>query len=45
MLKNFVTSAIAAWPGVDTSSGMPSPVGSISLTGARREVAFSMLAA
>ncbi len=33
ILKNSATSAMAALPGVWTSSGMPSPVGSISVTG------------
>ena len=45
MPKKVVTSAMAAWPGVWTSSGKPSPVGARSSTGARVLVAFSRLAA
>ena len=45
ILKNSATSAIAAQPGVYTSSGVPSPVGSISSTGSSSEVAFSIFAA
>ena len=43
--KNAPTSSMVRWPGVGTSSGMPSPVGARSSTGARRLVAFSRLAA
>src|ERR1035441_2158332 len=45
ILKNAATSEMAAQPGVDTSSGVPSPVGSISTTESKREVAFSRFAA
>ena len=43
--RNSATSAMAPLPGVWTSSGVPLPVGSISVTGESCEMAFSRLAA